>query len=348
MLQKEANLQLPTTTTKSFHQSPFDYKVLPTNSIGRNRPRSRMQDVNQAINNVPTNSNHTAAHSNGPPNAGNEYDLMNGVYSEDHCMSSVTPIKLIKKSEKTPAIPTASNLGSNTLSSTSKSLQKQISVVDPNSIMEVGSPSPSSANGVTLTTIVTEYLTNQHALCNNPMTTCPQFDLLTPHKCPDPKPNRIMGDNLNVTTRFFRAQAGYNAQRLNRHFVHSYFAPWRTIRSNDYNDIVFSSCHIIPNSDILLAGTHQGEAKAYNMNHGTELFSGRCHSYIIDSITSNRTGDLVLTSATWRAPLSMLWSIKDNDFVSKLYFVDEFYCEFSKQSQDKVIGTLNEVSMDGI
>lgn len=30
---------------------------------------------------------------------------------------------------------------------------------------------------VTLTSIITEYLTNQHALCKNPMATCPQFNL---------------------------------------------------------------------------------------------------------------------------------------------------------------------------
>lgn len=30
---------------------------------------------------------------------------------------------------------------------------------------------------VTLDSIITEYLTNQHALCKNPMSTCPQFTL---------------------------------------------------------------------------------------------------------------------------------------------------------------------------
>jgi len=30
---------------------------------------------------------------------------------------------------------------------------------------------------VSLESIVTEYLTNQHASCNHPIVTCPQFDL---------------------------------------------------------------------------------------------------------------------------------------------------------------------------
>lgn len=38
-------------------------------------------------------------------------------------------------------------------------------------------PQPESRH-VTLDSIITEYLANQHSLCKNPMVTCPQFDLL--------------------------------------------------------------------------------------------------------------------------------------------------------------------------
>lgn len=41
-------------------------------------------------------------------------------------------------------------------------------------------PLSSDGNGsstVTLESIVTEYLTNQHASCKHPMVTCPQFNL---------------------------------------------------------------------------------------------------------------------------------------------------------------------------
>uniref|UniRef100_A0A1B0BSZ3 Uncharacterized protein n=1 Tax=Glossina palpalis gambiensis TaxID=67801 RepID=A0A1B0BSZ3_9MUSC len=40
---------------------------------------------------------------------------------------------------------------------------------------------------------------------------------------------------------------------------------------------------------------------------GTELFSSRCHSYLIDSIQSNRRGDPVLISSPWRC--HVLWCI---------------------------------------
>lgn len=35
----------------------------------------------------------------------------------------------------------------------------------------------SNPSTITLDSIITEYLTNQHALCKNPMVTCPQFNL---------------------------------------------------------------------------------------------------------------------------------------------------------------------------
>ena len=39
-----------------------------------------------------------------------------------------------------------------------------------------------SKHEVSLVSIVSDYLAGQHALCKNPMTTCPEFDLFLPHK----------------------------------------------------------------------------------------------------------------------------------------------------------------------
>jgi len=59
-------------------------------------------------------------------------------------------------------------------STSCRSLQKQI-FRDPGS---GGGPGVTTSNvSVTLDSIITEYLTNQHALCKNPMVTCPQFNL---------------------------------------------------------------------------------------------------------------------------------------------------------------------------
>lgn len=315
MLQKEAGLSTSTTLIKNFYQSPFDYKVIPTNVTVRNRLRNRMQDVNSALNeavglDVVIDSN---------PHGG--------------FLEPITPIRLVKKSNQTTT-NTPGSLSNNNVHSSStlaRSLQKKISSMPDTKVTD----EPTTTN-ITLGTIVTEYLTNQHALCNNPMTTCPQFDLFTPHKCPDPQPNRSFGPNLNLTSRWFRQQAGFNTKRLDRRYVHSNFNSWRTIRANDYNDTQFTCCNILSTNNLIIVGTQQGEAKAFSLNEGTELFSSTCHSYLIDSIQSNRKGNLVLTSCSWR---SHLWNIERNDFTSSLQFHDEFYCEFSNVNQDKVLGT---------
>ncbi|XP_054737042.1 protein mahjong isoform X2 [Anastrepha obliqua] len=336
MLQKEAGLpQISSNTTKNFHQSPFDYKVVPSSSA-RQRLRIRTQDLNSAINSI--------------ANDHQQQQLNNSLNIEELPSSSitVTPIKLVKKSEKTSATNLSGNANAMAIAhaNAQRSLQKQISSLPEDVRSESGSPPLQHGNqtGITLGTIVTEYLTNQHALCNNPMTTCPQFDLFTPHKCPDPKPNRV-GDNLNLTARIFKAQAGYNTARLDRRYVHSNFAPWRSVRSNDFPSLQFSTCEIVSPSKLLLVGTHRGEVKAFNLSTGTEVFSSVCHSYVVDSIISNRAGDLVLTSCSWRSPLSVLWSIQHNEFASKLSFADDYYCEFNNLTQDKVLGTQNDCAI---
>lgn len=47
---------------------------------------------------------------------------------------------------------------------------------------------------------------------------------------------------------------------------------------------------------------------------------------------------LLLTSSSWGRPLSSLWTM-DSFFDQKIGFAEEQYVEFSKQVQDRVIGT---------
>ena len=78
-----------------------------------------------------------------------------------------------------PSVPNSTN------STFNRSLQKQTSydashltAVAPTAIKtpQVIANPYSHGDRVTLDSIVTEYLTNQHALCKNPMVTCPQFN----------------------------------------------------------------------------------------------------------------------------------------------------------------------------
>lgn len=100
---------------------------------------------------------------------------------------------------------------------------------------------------VSLDAIVTEYLMNQHALCKNPMVTCPQFDLLQPHKCPDAKSKNTAPVNFTVRSqrRSMRPPfGGADGAKLDRHLVYSRFRPVRTYRSDGetFTCCAFSPC----------------------------------------------------------------------------------------------------------
>ncbi|KAH8309481.1 hypothetical protein KR059_010781, partial [Drosophila kikkawai] len=344
MLQREVGLPLQTPTTRNFHQSPFDYKTLPSggsSSLSRSRLRSRMQDVNAAImaSGEPSRSfsedsllaavgtvagaGEAASGSSGIPNFG----CLNA--------SSQTPPIKIRRTERHPSMS----------SSVSRSNVIQKHMMEPGGMAmglpdDLAQPHP---NRVTLNTIVTEYLTNQHSLCNNPVITCPQFDLYEPHKCPDPRPSRLLSSNYNLTSRHARTQAGFNTSRFDRRYVHTHFSPWRTLRSADYEDLEFTCCDLV--GKYIIVGTQQGDGRVFNLNNGVEQFFSNCHNFSVDAIKANRAGDLVITSSFWRIPTSILWSIADNEFKLKLRLPDVTYCEFSQTSQDRLLGTQNECAV---
>ncbi|KAH8252480.1 hypothetical protein KR032_000207, partial [Drosophila birchii] len=343
MLQREVGLPLQTPTTRSFHQSPFDYKTLPSsgsNSISRSRLRSRMQDVNAAImaSGDPNRSfsEDPLLAAVGAGGAGDGPSGSSGIpnFGSLNASSQTPPIK-IRRTERHPSISSSVNR--------SNIIQKHM--MEPGGMAmglpdDLAQPHP---NRVTLNTIVTEYLTNQHSLCNNPVITCPQFDLYEPHKCPDPRPSRLLSSNYNLTSRHARTQAGFNTSRFDRRYVHTHFSPWRTIRSADYEDLEFTCCDLV--GKYVIVGTQQGDGRVFNLNNGVEQFFSNCHNFSVDAIKANRAGDLVITSSFWRIPTSILWSIADNEFKLKLRLPDVTYCEFSQTSQDRLLGTQNECAI---
>lgn len=257
------------------------------------------------------------------------------------------PIKLIKKSSQFNA--TNNNLLNMTQQQQQqhqqRSLQKQITAAEYGA-----SPTTSRlsqieqfSKNVTLDTIITEYLTNQHALCKNPMSTCPQFDLFAPHKCPDPRPNKMHGLCSNFAGRYFRRQAGYNSRRLDRRLVHSQFCMARTIRSQD--DSFFTCCDFTPCTTSVIVGLHGGEVKVFNNESGDE-YTYPCHSSYVNNVKCSKDGTLLITSSAWRQPLSGMWNIEKNQFSMKLVFDEEEYLEFSKVNEDKILGTNAEVNIN--
>lgn len=106
------------------------------------------------------------------------------------------------------------------------------------------SSQPQTVTSISLESIVTEYLRKQHALCKNPVVTCPPFDLFTPHRCPEPL-NRDSAP-INITTRLQRRHifprfGGLNGSKMDRKFIYSRFRPIRSYRDPESSSS-FSSC----------------------------------------------------------------------------------------------------------
>ncbi|KAJ8302050.1 hypothetical protein KUTeg_021037 [Tegillarca granosa] len=162
---------------------------------------------------------------------------------------------------------------------------------------------------MTLDKIVTEYLRKQHALCRNPI--LPRY-------------------------------GGIDGASANRKFVYSRFRPIRTYKDNDedgYSCCAFSACE-----QYLLLGTYSGDLKMINLNSGEEAGTYTCHSAPISHLQPTRDGNLILTSYSgWgNSNGSALW--KFVDVLDSRYNLDEDYVEFSKQTQDRIIGTKEETA----
>lgn len=330
---------------KNFFFNLFQCRT-PSTPSARSRIRNKPSDLNatlNAIESVPSNSNNNnnTSHINGTT-AKSDMEVDPSSYN--------VPIKLIKKTSTASHIANpAQQQQQQQQNQQNRSLQKQISAAEASTPTYTGLAAripPNSAptpKTITLETIITEYLTNQHALCKNPMSTCPQFDLVLPHKCPDPRPSRVSGLSMNFAGRYFRQQAGFNSRRLDRRLVHSQFCVARTIRPED-PDYFFTCCDIAPCATSVAVGSYSGEVKVYNINETGDEFSYHCHEAFVTSLKCSRDGKFITTSCAWRAPLSALWSIENKQFQLKLSWDEEEYMEFANIANDRILGTKAELA----
>nr|XP_033782522.1 DDB1- and CUL4-associated factor 1 [Geotrypetes seraphini] len=198
----------------------------------------------------------------------------------------------------------------------------------------------------TLDSIMTEYLREQHARCKNPVATCPPFSLFTPHQCPEPKQRRQAPTNFTsrVTRRAaFPKYGGVDGGCFDRHLIFSRFRPISVFREANEDESGFTCCAFSARERFLMLGTCTGQLKLYNVFSGQEEASYHCHNSAITHLEPSRDGSLLLTSATWSQPLSALWGMK-SVFDMKHSFTDDHYVEFSKHSQDRVIGTKEDIA----
>uniref|UniRef100_A0A8C7R903 DDB1- and CUL4-associated factor 1 n=1 Tax=Oncorhynchus mykiss TaxID=8022 RepID=A0A8C7R903_ONCMY len=197
-----------------------------------------------------------------------------------------------------------------------------------------------------LDSIITEYLREQHARCKNPVTTCPPFSLFTPHQCPEPKQRRQAPTNFtsrNTRRVVYPKYGGVDGGCFDRHLIFSRFRPMSVFREADEDESGFMCCAFSARERFLMLGTCTGQLKLYNVFTGQEEASYSCHSSAITHLEPSRDGSLLLTSASWSYPLSALWGMK-SVFIMKHSFLDDHYVEFSKLSQDRVIGTKEHIA----
>ncbi|CAH0556965.1 unnamed protein product [Brassicogethes aeneus] len=313
-LVKEANLSQSVIASSSHHPTRFRYSSTLTPTRSRLSFSSPCPKSGSSV-------------SNASGSSGESIPTVNGTTSNS------SAIKIIKKSQ-THTLPSTPVQNSR--------LQKQISS-EPHRLamlpMLDDVTHPETTRPVTLDSIITEYLANQHSLCKNPMATCPPFNLFVPHKCPDPKP-RIMTAN-NFALRCGRRAIGYQSKTMDRRFVHSRFCPVQTIRSNTEEGF-FTCVRFMPGDRSLVVSGYNGDIHIYNRHTGAEEHSFTAHDNYVVHLEPSRTGELLLTSTTWGRPVSALWGMKEYDM--KIPFNEEEHVEFSKVKQDRIIGTKNETA----
>ncbi|KAG7478171.1 hypothetical protein MATL_G00077550 [Megalops atlanticus] len=202
-------------------------------------------------------------------------------------------------------------------------------------------PSPPTLDG-----IITEYLREQHARCKHPVATCPPFSLFTPHQCPESKRRRQAPTNFTsrLTRRVvYPKYGGVDGGCFDRHLIFSRYRPISLFREAKEDESGFMCCAFSARERFLMLGTCTGQLKLYNIFTGQEEATYSCYNSAITHLEPSRDGSLLLTSASWSYPLSALWSMK-SVFVMKHSFIDDNYVEFSKLSQDRVIGTKEHIA----
>nr|WRQ97961.1 slime protein [Eoperipatus sp.] len=199
---------------------------------------------------------------------------------------------------------------------------------------------------VSLDAIITEYLRKQHEHCKNPVVPCPPFSLFVSHHCPDPM-FRNSAPN-NITARILRRSAfpkhgGIDGARLNRKHIYSRFRPVRSYRGVE-EEGCFCCCAFSHDDENLYLGTYTGEIKQYNIQTRTEEASYNCHTSALTLLEPSQDGKLMLTSASWGRSLSGLWAFQNNSLELMYSFENDHFVEFSKLSQDRIIGTKEETA----
>ncbi|XP_029345725.1 DDB1- and CUL4-associated factor 1-like [Acyrthosiphon pisum] len=234
---------------------------------------------------------------------------------------------LSRRSENHPKLESEQELKSPISKSVHKKINQDLTLLTGNG----------TNSKVSLKSIVTEYLTNQHASCKHPMVTCPQFNLFLPHKCPGPNPRSSMLKNFAM-----RFSKNIHSRKLNQRLIHSRFCPTRCFTLDDeYSNL--TCCEFLSHNRIAI-GTAYGKIRVFNLFTSQEELSFLAHEYDIKYLQCSNDERILLSSATWGRSLTSVWSITENTINTKYSLDNEKYCTFSNYDQNKILGTREKIA----
>lgn len=195
---------------------------------------------------------------------------------------------------------------------------------------------------ITLDSILTEYLRHQHSLCKNPVATCPPFELLAPHRCPEPTNHLTAPRNIAsriMRRRVFAPKGGINGAKFDRHYVYSKFRPVRLVRDSIDSRTSSTCCAFSTDGQYLFVGTDMGMLKAFNISTGLVEASYECHSTELGYVEASCDDNLILTTCPDSPnPQCILWTFTEI-FERKQRFDNDLHAEFGKASSDRIITT---------
>ncbi|CAK8675992.1 unnamed protein product [Clavelina lepadiformis] len=196
-------------------------------------------------------------------------------------------------------------------------------------------------SSATLNTIVAEYLKNQHSHCKNPVVTVPEFSLLRPHYCPEPR-FRVEAP-LNISSRSMRRQVapkagGIGGSACDRHFIYSRFRPNLVFRAPEEENVPYTCCNFTPDNLSVILGNYQGDLTIHSIQSEQDrVLEGVANAPIV-KVEPARDGKrlLIVEDGMWRRNCS-LYSMHTS--ATEFTFGDCSHVEFPKVTQNSVLGT---------
>ncbi|KAI6207099.1 hypothetical protein M3Y94_00991100 [Aphelenchoides besseyi] len=192
---------------------------------------------------------------------------------------------------------------------------------------------------MSLNEVVTEYFRYQHAACDKPIVTCPQFSFYYSHSCPKPKGSFEVPLNM-IERLVMRQNMPYRRthtmlNRSDRNVVFSHYTPVRYI---DVEGERLSACNFSHSDNHIHLGTQNGDLHWINTETATDESSINCHPSLVSNVHSSPDGKLLLTSSLFMTPLTTLWRLGQTQ--DKIHDYDNIYdTQFGNASQERVIGT---------